>query len=552
MIAEGEFGAMNDGIPEFDFSDLVARTNYGKNDDAEELHIVETKDEEALDDIQMGQAVVSAGENEEVVKELPEIQVSSSTLKKRDPHIVHLLKRMSLQSTILCIILPLFSLFKIVLSRPQGVTPLFMYFFGFYMIISQISLFGGYHRFFTHQSFQTHIVVQLAYAMFGGSCGLGSVLQFTSQHLAHHRHQDTERDPHSYSVYGWLFSMWGHRFFLGNRKSRRAIQECRNTFVSTSMMVHNKRLKHDGEKEVLLQPPNHEILKVQDENYVSLLLLTLIVIPCLVALYCQVPYWTSVYYLGFVRMSIIQQQWLLLGSLGHIKNLPFATQPFSNIRSAINFPVTFFWQFILFGEANHNFHHEFPSDYTAGSRWYHWDPSKWSIWILYQFGLVNHLHATNSQQVEKCALQQQQKLLDQEKSKLKWGISIEKLPIISPEQFSELARQQYANNKRALVVIEGIVHDVTPFIHNHPGGTALVQLSIGKDATQAFNGAVYSHSQAARNLLATMRIAMLSSNEQVKQTVWEKRMLQQSQDNQRRNNRQVTYTQKNHYAAGAA
>ena len=123
---------------------------------------------------------------------------------------------------------------------------------------------------------------------------------------------------------------------------------------------------------------------------------------------------------------------------------------------------------------------------------------------------------------------------------------------MTPQQFTELAKQQYANNKRALVVIEGIVHDVTPFIHSHPGGTALVKISIGKDATQAFNGAVYLHSQAARNLLATMRIAMLSSSEQVENTVWEIRMLQRSQDKQRRNNRQVTYTQKNHYAAGAA
>lgn len=545
---------MDDGIPEFDFTDLIAKSNYGRDDDLQESHIVAMEEDGVQSGTQL-RCEKNGTEGEPLTGERAQLQsssVPSPNVKKRDPHIVHLLKRISLQSAILCILIPLFSLFKIILSRPEGVTPLFLYIFGLYMIVSQISLFAGYHRFFTHQSFQAHVALQIVYAIFGGSCGLGSVLDFTSQHLAHHRHQDTERDPHSYSVYGWLFSIWGHRFFLGNRKSRRAIQECKDTFLSTSIMVHDKFQKSDKENDILIQPPNHDILKAQHDNYVSVLIVTLVVIPLLVAISCQVPYWTSIYYLGFVRMSIIQQQWLLLGTFGHIKNFPLATRPFSNLRSAVNLPLASVWQFILFGEANHNFHHEFPSDYTSGSRWYQWDPSKWSIWVFYQLGIVNHLHVTDKQQLEKCAIQQQQKLLDHEKSKLTWGIPIEKLPIITPDQFSELAKRQYADKKRALVVIEGIVHDVTPFIHKHPGGTALVELSIGKDATQAFNGAVYSHSQAARNLLATMRIAVLSSNEQIKQTVWEKRMLQQSQEDQWRNNRQVTYTQKNHYAAGAA
>ncbi|CCE92568.1 uncharacterized protein TDEL_0E03250 [Torulaspora delbrueckii] len=536
---------MEDGIPEFDFSDLVADAG---NKAKEEHVVVEGAEDEDLVLVEKPSSDVSLNR---AFRESPvPFQGLSRVPKKRDPHVVHLLKRISLQSTITCIIIPLFSLFKITLSRPEGGNPGLLYFFGFYMVLSQISLFGGYHRFFTHQSFHAHVGLQIAYAILGGSCGLGSILDFSGQHLAHHRHQDTERDPHSYNVYGWLFSIWGHRLFLGNRKSRKAISECQDTILSTSKMVRGKL--QQGDKDQLVQPPNHDILKLQHENYLLLLFTTLLVIPCLVAFYCRVPYWTAIFYLGFVRMSLIQQQWLLLGTLAHVKNFPFATQPFSDTRSAINLPLTFIFQFLLFGEANHNFHHEFPSDSTNGTRWYHWDPSKWSIYLFHQIGLTDHLHVTDKQQVEKCRIQQRQKLLDQQRSKLKWGISIDKLPSMTPQQFTELAKQQYANNKRALVVIEGIVHDVTPFIHSHPGGTALVKISIGKDATQAFNGAVYLHSQAARNLLATMRIAMLSSSEQVENTVWEIRMLQRSQDKQRRNNRQVTYTQKNHYAAGAA
>lgn len=530
---------MDDAIPEFDFSNLVIDAKK----EAREEHVVVADDEEE-DVVLVDKATPDAVELSSPMQAVPQGP------KKKDPHVVHLLKRISLQSTITCILIPLFSLFKIVISPPMDGNTKLLYFFGVYMILSQISLFGGYHRFFSHQSFHAHVGLQIAYAILGGSCGLGSILQFSSQHLAHHRHQDTERDPHSYNVYGWLFSIWGHRLFLGNRKSRKAISECRDTILSTSKMVRGKL--QESERDQLVQPPNHDILKIQDENYVLLLVLTLLVFPCLVASYCKVPYLTSIFYLGFVRMSMIQQQWLLLGTVAHLKNLPLATQPFSDTRSAINVPFSFISQFILLGEANHNFHHEFPSDYTDGTSWYHWDPSKWSIWLCYMLGLINHLHSTDRQQVEKCRIQQKQKLLDKERSKLKWGIPIERLPSMTPQQFTELAKQQYAMHKRALVAIEGIVHDVTPFIHNHPGGTALVKLSIGKDATQAFNGAVYLHSQAARNLLATMRVAMLTSSEQVQNTVWETRMLQRSQVRQQRNNRQVTYTQKNHYAAGAA
>lgn len=38
---------------------------------------------------------------------------------------------------------------------------------------------------------------------------------------------------------------------------------------------------------------------------------------------------------------------------------------------------------------------------------------------------------------------------------------------------------------------------------------ALVRASLGKDATKAFNGAVYAHSNAAHNLLASMRVAVI-------------------------------------------
>lgn len=48
--------------------------------------------------------------------------------------------------------------------------------------------------------------------------------------------------------------------------------------------------------------------------------------------------------------------------------------------------------------------------------------------------------------------------------------------------------------------MSGFIHDVTPLLDRHPGGRALLMLHIGKDATAAFNGGVYDHSNAAHNV----------------------------------------------------
>lgn len=68
------------------------------------------------------------------------------------------------------------------------------------------------------------------------------------------------------------------------------------------------------------------------------------------------------------------------------------------------------------------------------------------------------------------------------------------------------------------MAIAGIVHDVTDFISEHPGGKALIKGWIGKDATAVFNGGVYMHSNAAHNLLSTMRVGVLRGGQEVE--VW--------------------------------
>lgn len=64
--------------------------------------------------------------------------------------------------------------------------------------------------------------------------------------------------------------------------------------------------------------------------------------------------------------------------------------------------------------------------------------------------------------------------------------------------------------KRPLIVIAGFIHDVSDFIDEHPGGAHLLVKNIGKDATTAFFGGVYDHSNAAHNVSTILGIRVQS------------------------------------------
>lgn len=112
-------------------------------------------------------------------------------------------------------------------------------------------------------------------------------------------------------------------------------------------------------------------------------------------------------------------------------------------------------------------------------------------------------------------LQQQQKRLDRQLGVLDWGKPLTVLPLMEWDDFVEQSAT------RALVAVAGLVHDVTDFIDEHPGGRSMITSGIGKDATAIFNGGVYNHSNAARNLLAKYRVGIIRGGGEVE--IWKMR-----------------------------
>jgi stearoyl-CoA desaturase (delta-9 desaturase) len=129
--------------------------------------------------------------------------------------------------------------------------------------------------------------------------------------------------------------------------------------------------------------------------------------------------------------------------------------------------------------------------------------------------MASNLKQFRANEIEKGRIQQLQKKVDQKRAKLDWGVPLEQLPVIDWDDF--IAEAQ---SGKALVAIAGVIHDVTDFIKEHPGGKTLISSAVGKDATAIFNGGVYSHSNAAHNLLSTLRVGVIRGGGEVE--IWRK------------------------------
>jgi stearoyl-CoA desaturase (Delta-9 desaturase) len=80
-------------------------------------------------------------------------------------------------------------------------------------VLTALGITVGFHRLFTHKSFETNRVVQLILAVLGSMAVQGPLLQWVAQHRRHHQHSDQHKDPHSPHLHckgmlGLLRGLW--------------------------------------------------------------------------------------------------------------------------------------------------------------------------------------------------------------------------------------------------------------------------------------------------------------------------------------------------------
>ncbi len=202
---------------------------------------------------------------------------------------------------------------------------------------------------------------------------------------------------------------------------------------------------------------------------------------------------------GYISRLLTWHATFCINSLAHYAG----TREFSQLTTARG---NFLLALITCGEGFHNFHHEFPVDYRNGIRWYDWDPSKWAIQALAAVGLAWGLKEARVEDMEKAKLVVRQAELDQAKRKFNWGPKDAELPVWTREKF---ARESSSDPKRILININSYVHDLTKYAEEHPGGIKILSSRHDQDASDDFDHIINKHTQAARTLAMTMRIAKI-------------------------------------------
>jgi len=358
-----------------------------------------------------------------------------------------------------------YSLFCVPLSRATAVWSIIYYF------ITGLGITAGYHRYWAHRSYDATLLYQFWMALAGAGAVEGSIKWWSRGHRAHHRYTDTEKDPYS-AHKGLLHS---HILWMMKKEEKGKMGRVDITDLNADPLV-----------------------RWQHKYFIPLMLTMAFIIPTTVAGFGWGDWKGGFFWAGVTRLVFVHHATFCVNSLAHwLGEAAFDDRatPRDHIFTAL----------VTLGEGYHNFHHEFPNDFRNAIRFWQYDPTKWLIWVCSLVGLTYNLNTFPTNEVEKGRLQMQQKKIDALKKKIDWGVDLKSLKEYTYEEFT----REVKNNGRLLLIIENVIYNVEKFIDHHPGGRAFIKSGIGRDVTNSFNGGVYLHHNAARNLLSGLRYGVL-------------------------------------------
>ncbi|KAI9346976.1 hypothetical protein BDR26DRAFT_817656 [Obelidium mucronatum] len=344
-----------------------------------------------------------------------------------------------------------------------------LYFALFFYFFTGMGITAGYHRYWSHRSYEASRVWELILLAAGTGAMEGSVKWWCHGHRIHHRFTDTDKDPYN-AKRGFFWSHIGWMIFKEEKKAKVDISD----------------LNRDP------------LLRFQHKHYLPSAVFMAFIVPTLVAGFGWGDWMGGFFFAGVARLVFLHHSTFCINSLAHY----YGDHTFDDKRTPRD---NFITALITFGEGYHNFHHEFPSDYRNAIEFYQYDPTKLVIWVASLIGLTYNLKTFPANEIEKGRLMMQEKKVNEYKKTLDYGVPLEELPQLTHVQVKE----HIAESGKQLLIISGVVYDVSNFMEDHPGGKGFLRVSIGRDVTASFNGGVYDHANAARNLMSSMRYATL-------------------------------------------
>ncbi|RKP05312.1 hypothetical protein THASP1DRAFT_32851 [Thamnocephalis sphaerospora] len=367
----------------------------------------------------------------------------------------------------LLVITPFIALYGILtvpLCRATMIWTIFYYFF------AGLGITAGYHRLWSHRSYEARLPLQIILALGGVSAFQGSIRWWSRGHRAHHRHTDTDEDP--YGIHRGLF--WSHFGWL---------------------LFHPESKPGPADVSDLEKDP---LVRWQHRNYMWLAPFMSLVLPTLVAGFGWGDWRGGYFYAAVLRLVLVHHATFCVNSLAHW----LGEASYDDLNSPRDHFIT---AIVTFGEGYHNFHHEFPRDYRNAIRWWQYDPTKWLIHLCSWTGQAYGLRRFSDNEIRKGNVLMREKQIIMEKTTIEWGTPACDLPAYTWEEFQHECRE----NGRMWTVIDGFVLDFERFIGDHPGGEGMIRSGRGRDSTKAFNGGVHVHRRAARNLLTAMRVGVI-------------------------------------------
>ncbi|MBV8274211.1 MAG: fatty acid desaturase [Verrucomicrobia bacterium] len=224
----------------------------------------------------------------------------------------------------------------------------------------------GYHRLFSHLTFQAHWIVRFFTVVFGAAAFENSVLLWACEHRSHHKHVDHDDDP--YCISKGLF--YAHMGWL---------------------MFKLKPLPCFDNVADLKKDP----LLVWQDRYIHLIaVLVAFVLPASIGFLWGG--WKAALgaflIAGVLRVVVVQHATFCINSLCHY----IGAQPYSSKCSARD---SWILAIPTFGEGYHNYHHEFQHDYRNGVKPWQIDPTKWIIWTFSKIGLASNLRRVPQEKI---------------------------------------------------------------------------------------------------------------------------------------------------------
>jgi stearoyl-CoA desaturase (delta-9 desaturase) len=251
--------------------------------------------------------------------------------------------------------------------------------FVLFFIATGLSITLGYHRLFSHLTFQAKWPVKLFTLLFGAAAFEGSALAWAADHRRHHKFVDHDDDPYDISKglfhahIGWLLFRTGPDTPL--------------TWV------------RDLQKD--------RMAWLQHQYYIPLAFLMGFGVPTLIGFLWGglTAALGALLIAGVARIVFVHHMTFCINSLCHW----IGSRPYSSDCTARD---SFIMALFTFGEGYHNFHHEFQYDYRNGVKPWQFDPTKWTIWLLSKLGLVSRLRTVPEERILKAQIAEQKLLLE--------------------------------------------------------------------------------------------------------------------------------------------